>query len=103
MEQILLNGISADELIERLVGKLDAVVKTLAVNNQRKDGNPYVSRKEACSLLKISLPTLNDWTKRGLLVSYRIGSRVLYKLDEVNLALDKRVFKKFIGKGEENA
>ena len=37
----------------------------------------YMSRVEVANMLKISLPTLNDWTKLGWLTSYKIANRVL--------------------------
>jgi excisionase family DNA binding protein len=90
MEQILLNGISVSELLKEmeqlLERKLDAREK--AQNNIPK----YLTRKEASVLLKISLPTLNEWTKEGLLISYQIDNRILYKANEVDGALRKRNF-----------
>jgi excisionase family DNA binding protein len=46
-----------------------------------------LTRKETAEKLKISLPTLNDWSKRGLLKSYTIGGRVLYKANEIEQSL----------------
>ena len=43
----------------------------------------YLSRREVCVLLKISLATLYYYTKDGILNGYRIGGRVLYKSAEV--------------------
>ena len=42
-----------------------------------------LSRVEAAQLLGITLPTLRDYTRRGLVEGYRIGSRVRYKRTEV--------------------
>jgi hypothetical protein len=39
--------------------------------------------------LKITLPTLHDWTKLGYLRSYKMGTRVLYKQSEVIETLEK--------------
>ena len=52
----------------------------------------YLSRVEVAKMLKISLPTLNDWTKLGWLSSYKISNRVLYRSDEVEASLYKRKF-----------
>ncbi len=49
--------------------------------------NILLSRKETAKLLCISLPTLNEWTKTGILKAHRIGNRVLYKEKEVIEAL----------------
>lgn len=44
----------------------------------------YLTRLETADLLKITLPTLHTWTKKGYLRAYRIGERnVYYKLAEV--------------------
>jgi len=46
-----------------------------------------LSRKEVAVMLKISMTTLYHWTKNGLLKSYKIGNRVLYKRSEVESAV----------------
>jgi len=42
-----------------------------------------ITRQETRQILGVSLPTLNDWTKRGLIIGYRIGTRVRYKKAEI--------------------
>jgi excisionase family DNA binding protein len=42
-----------------------------------------LTRMEAAELLGITLPTLRDYTNRGLVTGYRIGTRVRYKRSEV--------------------
>lgn len=49
----------------------------------------YITRKDTAGILGISLPTLNDWSKRGVIPSYRIASRVRYKRAEVMNSLTK--------------
>ena len=51
---------------------------------------PFLSRKEAAELLGVSLPTLNDWSKSGIVPSYNLGSRVRYRLSEKQAALRKQ-------------
>ncbi len=57
------------------------------LNPPEKEGLKLLSRKDTAKLLCISLPTLHDWTKTGIVKAHRIGNRILYKLDEVNEAL----------------
>jgi hypothetical protein len=38
----------------------------------------FLSRQEVATLLKISLPTLNEYTRLGIVKGSRVGSRVLY-------------------------
>jgi len=90
MEQIILTGVNLNELLERIgqiiESKFDAVsLSKKEIENRSK----FISRFEVAALLKISLPTLNDWTKLGWLKSYKMGNRVLYKADEVESALCK--------------
>lgn len=42
-----------------------------------------LTRAEAAQLLGITLPTLRQYTRRGLVEGYRIGTRVRYKRSEV--------------------
>jgi excisionase family DNA binding protein len=57
---------------------------------QPPDSNEiYLTRKEVCERLKISLATLHAKTKLGILTGYKIGRKVLYKPDEVDAALRK--------------
>ncbi len=85
MEQILLNGINIDELLEKIGQLIDS--KLEKASSQVKESPPLLSRNEVCKLLKISLPTLTDWTKQGWLQSYKMGNRVFYKSNEVEEAL----------------
>ncbi len=86
MNEILLNGINVDELLERIGKLIDAKLNSPPI---KENQSVLLSRQEVATLLKITLPTLHDWTKLGWLQSYKIGNRVLYKLDEVDEALKK--------------
>jgi excisionase family DNA binding protein len=93
MTQIILNGIELNDLLD----KIATIVEDKIRGNKPappKSGK-YLSRNEVCDLLKISLPTLNDWTKIGRLQSYKIGNRVLYKQGEIETALESLATYKF--------
>lgn len=47
----------------------------------------YLTKKQLKDLLKISYPTIDTWTKQGILKVYRIGTRKRYKKSEVEAAL----------------
>jgi len=49
----------------------------------------FITRKETCEILGISLPTLNSFTKQGIIIGYRISSRVRYKKSEILEAFTK--------------
>lgn len=88
MEQIFLNGINVEQLLERMGKLLDSRLNSLTLPKSESP-TQYLSRAEVAKLLKISLPTLHEWTKLHWLQSYKIGNRVLYKLQEVQEALEK--------------
>jgi len=89
MEQILLVGIDVDEFLEKVSKLIENKFKNSNITSVEHTQPKLLSRAEVASLLKISLPTLNDYTKLGWLQSYKIGKRVLYKSDEIEQALHK--------------
>lgn len=89
MNEILLNGINVDELIEKIGELIDKKLNKEQSHLFSANQTNFLSRQEVAQLLKISLPTLNEWTKLGWLQSYKIGNRVLYKSDEVEAAILK--------------
>ena len=54
----------------------------------------YITREQVSKLLQISLPTVDTWTKKGILIAYRIESTKRYKKSEVDAALIKVNFGK---------
>lgn len=66
-----------------------------AIREEREKQNPTkeapaekpLSRKEAASFLKISLPTLAFWSKKGDIPFHRMNSRIYYLETELITAL----------------
>lgn len=52
-----------------------------------KGNTEYITRQQTADLLGISLPTLNEYTKKGIVVGYRLGTRVRYIKAEVEASL----------------
>ena len=88
MNQILLNGIEVNELLDKIGQLIDNKIANVQ-QSPPKNQSKFISRKEVSVLLKISLPTLNEWTKEGRLIGYKMGNRVLYKSEEVEQAFCK--------------
>jgi excisionase family DNA binding protein len=89
VKEILIREIDLNELLNKIGEVIEEKFKSLKDHTYKNNTTEYITRKETAHLLKISLPTLNDWTKHGWLQSYKIGNRVLYKLPEVEVALKK--------------
>lgn len=98
MEKILLSPITLDELAT--VIKMTVKREFEMINNSQtpQPENEYITRKETSRILGVSLPTLNDYSKRGLIPSYRIGTRIRYKKEEVLNSLNQRQFTKSYGR-----
>ena len=80
---IILEQISREELRELIAEVLQSVTNPLLP----KEENEYITRVETANKLGLSLPTLNEYTKLGIIPAYRIGSRVRYKSNEIESAL----------------
>lgn len=93
MNQIILEGIKVEQLLERIGELFDSRLNS-TTPQKPENQSLYLSRQEVAKLLKISLPTLHDWTKLKWLQSYKIGNRVLYKLEEVEEAIKKTAIQK---------
>ena len=77
--QIFLQGITLEQLAEAL----KPLVQPNAPVQPTSTEDDLLSRDEVCTLLKISLTTLNNYTRAGKLQKHCIGNRVLYKRSEV--------------------
>ena len=69
-----------EELIRKVVGEQ---LEEFRKNNSIEKPDELLTREEACLLLKISLTSLWNWTKKGKLIAYGIGNRVYYKRGEL--------------------
>lgn len=68
---------------------LDRITPILQSVSNSSPNTELLTRKEASSLLGVSLPTLLDWTNTGKIIGYRIASRVRYKRSELENALSR--------------
>ena len=80
--QIFLNGITLQELAEALLPLLHSQPATNSGPEKE-----LITRDEVCEMLSINKTSLWKHTKSGKLKSYGIGNRVLYKRNEVILAV----------------
>lgn len=56
---------------------------------EQPKNNSLITRQETANLLGISLPTLSTYSKEGKIQSYRIGTRIRFKYDEVINSVSK--------------
>lgn len=83
---IILHSTPANEL-KALIS--DAVSEQLQqfFPKEKEPDNRLRNRKETAEILGVSLPTLHEWTKNGTIQGTRIGSRVRYRMSDIEAAL----------------
>lgn len=86
--KIEVNGLDINSLAE----KIDNLTNALNGQSETKSTTPkdekLITRMEVARLLGVTLPTVYDWTKKGIITAYRIGNRVRYKKDEIMQTLN---------------
>lgn len=87
MDNLILSSYSPEEITGMIHNAVREAVKNSLAVTSTSQSEKLLTRKECSEKLKISLVTLNDWSKRGLIQSYLIGGRVLYKDSEIEASL----------------
>ncbi len=78
-----LHNITPEQLTEIIFKGLDERIKELKQNFQPKTPEEYLTRIETSKLLKISLVTVHDWVKKGILKPRKIGNRTYFLRSEI--------------------
>ncbi|NER10049.1 Helix-turn-helix domain-containing protein [Muriicola jejuensis] len=73
----------ATEIILKKLSALEEELKKIKEHFQPKEPVELLTREETAEFLKISLTTLWQWSKKGVLPSNGIGNRVFYKRSEI--------------------
>ena len=81
------HGITPQQLKESILSDVKTELKEIVLNFQPQLQPEYLTRKEVAQILKVSLVTLTDWNKKGVLKPYRLGNLIRYKRVELDQAL----------------
>lgn len=67
----------------------ETICEELSKINAEKNASDteFIDRVTTAKLLRISLPTLTKYVKKGLIPAHRIGTRILFKESEVKDSL----------------
>lgn len=90
MQNIFLSPIPLEQLRFEISESIKKEISSLiqSVHNHPPQ-TEFLNRNEAAKFLGVSLVTLNQWTKEGLIIGYRIASRVRYKRNELETSLSQ--------------
>ncbi|AKD58276.1 hypothetical protein SD10_01595 [Spirosoma radiotolerans] len=89
MENLVFTQLSIPEVRQLFRQELEQFFKALpcAPPKSAINAENLSTRQKTAKKLNISLPTLDDYTRRGIIRGYRVGRRVLYRPEDVEAAL----------------
>lgn len=80
---IMLHNLTPADLEDLITRVVKDQLQEFKKNVPTENPNELITRAEACTLLKINITTLWNWTKKGKVVAYGIGNRVYFKKGEL--------------------
>ncbi|WP_029038785.1 helix-turn-helix domain-containing protein [Salinimicrobium xinjiangense] len=78
-----LHGISPDELRKEIREDFRKELQELAKIFSPKEPTVWITRQEASRLLGVSLVTIHNWTKEGVIHAHKIGTRIRFNRSEI--------------------
>ncbi|MFN4234411.1 MAG: helix-turn-helix domain-containing protein [Bacteroidia bacterium] len=85
MKHIQVTNVSPEELVNLITEGIKIQLQqysVFAANKSEGLNNPHLTRKETARFFNVSLNCINDWCKKGILKSYKVGNRTYFKRDE---------------------
>jgi len=83
--EIILSGITFEQLQNSfrsiVKNEVEQIIKNLPTSQE--PAPELITRKETAHIYGISLVTLNEWTKTGIVPAQRIGTRIRYNRADV--------------------
>ena len=55
----------------------------LELSTKEDPPDEFLTSKQVCKLLKISLSTINNWRSSGKLKAHKLGNRILFRREEI--------------------
>ncbi len=91
-QQIQFLTVTPNALANLISGQVREQLETYAAKLQKAshpDDKEVMTRKETSQFFAVSLVTINDWTKTGILHSYKVGNRVFYRRSHLMQVLEQ--------------
>ncbi len=79
MQDFILTQVPIADLQGYIAQTIQRELSIILKADPAPDPDELVTRKQAAQYLGLSLPTLHDYTLRGIIPAYRLESRVRYK------------------------
>ncbi len=75
------------ELIDVRLNNIENLLLDIKQKKPEQENLTLLTRQQTAQILGISLPTLDDYTRNGIIPASRIGTRIRYKKADVYSAL----------------
>jgi hypothetical protein len=76
-------GTTPNALANLIDEKIKLQLEDLKKNFTPKEPEEFLTRNETSEILKISLVTLHDWVKKGILKPYKMGNKTYFSRKEI--------------------
>lgn len=86
MNNIQLIQVTPEELVTMISDSVKTQIqeiKFLFEGNNKKQEKEFLTRSETAKLFNVSLVTIHDWQKNGILKVYKMGNRSFFKYSEL--------------------
>jgi len=85
---IQITQVSIEDFMKMMEEKICHAVTNASAKFSNQEKKEVYSREETSKLLNVSLATLHNWAKDGVLTPKKIGKRVYYLASEVQAKLE---------------
>lgn len=85
---IQLHNVSPEEFKNDILSGVQVKLESFRESLTHEE-TQYLTRKEASAFLGVSISTIHQWCKKGILKPYRIGNRVRFKKKDIEETLLK--------------
>lgn len=90
MEQALFFKTSPDELVEAIRQVVQTEIAKIGDQKTAQAApREVLTRKETAELLCVSLVTIHDWSRSGIIHPYKVGNRTYFKQSEIMEVLNQ--------------
>lgn len=79
--------VDPEEFKNEILAGVEKLLKDFSKQFEPKVPEIWMSRKEVGELLGVSLVTVHNWSKEGVLTAYKIGIRVRFRKSDIDQTL----------------
>jgi|JI10StandDraft_1071094.scaffolds.fasta_scaffold353748_3 excisionase family DNA binding protein len=91
-QAMLVHNTTEDELVQKILKGVDEKFLEFERKFNQHETNEWLTRKEVSELLSVSLVTISEWSKKKLLIPYKIGkNRIRFKKSDIEHVLNNSI------------